>query len=185
MTGSKWFIVETTSTKEKASCLVLERLGYSETFFPKRWVDGRPKGKKARAKSNKPNWVERAWVSGYVFVCAEHIAVHRINGSHGKLHMRIVSPGGVPYEVSDEDMAQMQDVPQRVKALVEEARQAEIDAWKRVQPQVGKLAKLVAGPFAGHEGIVREIEGDTLQIEVGAFPVTARAKDAQRVDVNA
>ena len=82
-------------------------------------------------------------------------------------------------------MARMQDVPQRVKSLIDDAMRAEREAWERVRPQVGKLAKLVAGPFAGHEGVVKHIEGDALQIVVGAFPVTARVQDAQRVDVNA
>lgn len=182
MTGSTWMIVECTSTKERASCMVLERLGYEETFYPKRWVDQRPRGKKARAKSNKPNWVERAWVPGYLFLCAESVAVHRINGSHGKLHMRILSPGGVPYEVSDEDMARMQDVPERVKALIEDAKAAEREAWERVRPQVGKLAKLVAGPFVDQKGMVQYIDGDDLKIAVGGFIVTARAQDAERVE---
>jgi transcription antitermination factor NusG len=176
-----WYIIEVTSTKEAAACAILRRLGYRETFYPQRKVDARPRGKAKRAASRAPRWAYRAWVPGYVFLCADRIETHRITGSHGRVHMRVLCPGGEPYRVTDEDMARMKDVPKRVRALIDAVRRREREEWERRRPQVGALAKLVSGPLSGSEGVVREITGDQVRLEVGPLVVTAQATDAERV----
>lgn len=182
----EWFIIEVTSTKEDAACLVLERLGYDETFYPTKRVDLRKRFSKSR--TNGPVWGRRAWVPGYVFVRSEKISVYWINRTHGHLSMRVLSPGGDPYRVSDEDMARMADVPKRVAALIEDVKRKEREEWERVRPEVGRLARLISGPLEGQVGIVVHLEPEDdptrATIDLGGFlgKVSVDPATAQKVD---
>jgi len=66
-----WHIIQCPSGKERETEAILARLGYEDTFYPKRTVDARPRGKALRGKHAGPNTVQRAWVTGYVFVDPE------------------------------------------------------------------------------------------------------------------
>lgn len=177
-TGCDWHIIEVTSTYESAACAILDWLGYPETFYPQRKVVNRPR---RRATRPGPRYRYRAWVPGYVFLCAEHVACHIINGQHGRVHMRVLSPGGVPYRLTDEDMARMADVPQRVQALVDEARAREAAERAARRPVEGEPARIISGPFAGATGVVEAISGGVVQVLVGAVPVRAEIDRAERI----
>ena len=176
-----WRIIQCTSGKEDASEAILARLGYPETFHPRRRVDLRPRSKARRSAHQGPIWGYRAWVPGYTFVRCEAIACHRVTGPHGRIHLRVLAPGGVPYTVTDQQMAQMRDVPKRVKELIEEAKQAEREAWERVRPRVGHKGKVMTGPFEGEECLVLALTPLEAKVQVGAMRLTCPAMDVQRL----
>ena len=176
-----WWIIECTSTKEQASCEVLQRLGYEETFYPQKRVNNLPKAKRARAASKAPRYVWRAWVPGYVFACAERITPHIINKTHGRLSLRVLSPGGIPYEVTDEDMARMADVPKRVRDLIEDVKRQEREAWLAKRPEIGKPAVITVGALQGQSGPVTDRREGEVQVEVGPIKAWVREEYAEKV----
>lgn len=178
-----WHIIQCPSGKERDTEAILARLGYEDTFYPKRTVDARPRGKALRGKHQGPNTVQRAWVTGYVFVDAGFIECHRINRTHGKITLRVLSPGGVPYKVTDEQMARMRDVPQRVKDLIDQVRREERAAWEAKRPMMGQPAIVVDGTFKDKQGEVVHMQGDTVKLDLGMFLglVTIPAMQVERV----
>lgn len=186
-----WWIVSVSSGKEAPACAALARKGYPDAWYPKRKIDTRPRSKTARVKAARqragmpappPRYIERAWVPGYVFVDAPAIECHRINGMHGRLHMRVLSPGGEPYRLEDADMARMRDVPKRVREMVHAVAAAERAARAQVEPREGEPAKIVEGPFSGVSGPVTAMRGDEVRIEgAGSLPVWVPKEYAERV----
>ena len=185
-----WHIVQCTSGKESASCAIMGRkFRLRETWYPYERVDNRPKKKINRSKVSKaPRYVDRAIVHGYLFVHSEErLPCHLINGTHGRLWLRVLSPGGVPYIVPDRQMAAMAKVPDRVKALIEEvealersAREAEEAARALVEPIEGMPAKIVQGPFEGVTGTVTAKRRGEVQIDA-AVPLWVPETYAERV----
>lgn len=195
MTGKTWYIIGCPSLKEVAAEAILHRLGYEETFYPKRWVDARPRGKAKRSTDDKKNRVQRAWVPGYVFLCSSHIEAWRITGTHGKVSLRVLAPGGVPYTVTDKDMALMKDVPSRIKDLAAAAEAAERAARLAKRPVVEERAQIKEGPFSGRSGLAisiftkidagKSVEMVEIEIEtdIGSMPVRVPVAYAERVAV--
>lgn len=177
-----WHIIQVKGGMEDNAEARLEALGYPETFCPRKDVDLRPRGKIARARGAKPKWGKRPYVAGYVFVCTPDIRAHVINEDrHGRLWMRVLSPGGVPYVVTDKQMARMRDVPERIKQLVDEVKRQELEARAARRPQVGGKAQIIEGPFAGMPGTVHSITGDSVTITIGSQPVTTTMDNAEKV----
>lgn len=180
-----WYIIECTSTKEQAACDILERMGYDETFFPRRKMNVRPRGKMARASRKGPVWEYRAWVYGYVFVCCHpaDIEPYKINTVHehrDKIRLRVVAPGGVPYQITDEDMARMKDVPARVQNLIQDAKAKERAEWEAKRPVVGVRAIITGGSFSGQFGTVMDVTDGMVKIDLGLVPVKVPEQMAER-----
>lgn len=174
-----WCIVQVTSGREEAAGAILDRLGYPGAWYPTRKVQATSRLRQKRA-TTAPRYVQRAWVPGYLFLPTTTPEHHVINGTHGRLWMRLITPGGEVYRVQDRDMARMQDVPKRVQELVDEARRKEQEAWQAVCPEVGKRAKLVSGPFMGAQGVVISITDGEVVLDCGV-PIRAPLENAQKV----
>lgn len=176
-----WRLVTCPGGKEAAAVQILARLGYPETFYPVRLVDARPRSKRARATCAAPRRIERAWVPGYVFVRCRSIDMFRVCRVHGRIPLRVIAPRGVPYRVTDAEMADMAQVPDRVRHLVEAAKAAEAAAWVARQPVVGREARITRGPFIGRQGVVVCVEGDACTLDLG-LPITVPLMWAERPD---
>ncbi len=169
-----WHILEVTSTKESAVCQILQnRLGAVETFFPQRRVQIRHR--------RGTRYVWRAYVPGYVFARFGDLQLHRVNGTHGRLSMRVMCPGGQPYRVTDEDLADMADVPKRVREAIAAVRAREAAERAAKAPQVGSPATVLDGPLAGLCGPVTAIRGDVVSIEGPTATVAVAAENVERV----
>lgn len=161
-----WRLVTCPGGKEEAAAQILARLGYSETFYPWREVDARPRSKRNRATCTAPRRVRRAWVPGYVFVRCDWLDMFTVCRTHGTVTLRVIAPGGVPYRVTDEQMAHMAQVPDRVRELVEAARAAERAAWEAKRPVVGAPGRVTQGAFRGRVATVSRIEGGKCTLDL-------------------
>lgn len=175
-----WRIVRCTSGQEGRAERYLERMGYPHGWHPirkvriseavyQRLLSGWKRlGKKAT--SRKPDrYRKKPYVHGYVFIPAEKIEPYRINGHHPGFWMEVLCVDGRPYELTDANMAQMKEVPDRVKELVEAAERAAHAAWLAKRPVVGGTAKITSGAFEGKSGQVVSINQGQVQIDVGAL----------------
>ncbi|MEL7282121.1 MAG: transcription termination/antitermination NusG family protein [Pseudomonadota bacterium] len=175
---SNWFIIKVTSGQEGKAERFLERMGYPYGWHPTHKVRMSEAIYQRLLRANKqlPAWAQRKApprykvkpvVTGYVFVPAEEISVHQVNGHHtSQLWMQVLCVNGSPYRVKDEVMAQMKLVPERVQDLLDEARRAEQAAWEAKRPRVGEMARVIDGPFIDHVGPVARMKDGMVLFEV-------------------
>lgn len=180
-----WHILSVTGGKELAACAALARYGYTETWYPTRVIDARPRAKVARSMPGTKRRRTVAHVPGYVFLFlrpGQPLWCHVINGHEGGVFMRVLSPGGVPYEVRDADMARMKQVPDRIRQLVEEVRERERQEAEAKRPRVGQIATVTEpGAFAGWRGTVLEITASGIRLDCDLGRITVPHDGAERV----
>lgn len=175
---SHWQVIRCTSGSEIAALARLARLGYSGGWFPQKQVNALSGAKKRvlrQAKRRgavsqpKPAKKQVPWIPGYVFVPCE-VEIERVR-SHpeSKLWMAALVVNGSTVSISDDDMCSMREIPDRLKARLEEF-EAQIRAEREARrPVVGGKAVVVDGAFAGHDGCVKSIEPAGVKIDVGGL----------------
>lgn len=171
-----WYIVQCPGGQEARAAVVLRRLGYGETFWPTRKV--RLTGVQIKRNAGKQFRVV-PWVPGYVFTCTDRLDVFRIHEAK-PITLHVLSPGGLPYALTDEDMGKMRDYPERIRAKVEEI--AALEAAERAArlPRLGEPAKIVEGPLSGHSGAVVGKRKGEWCVNLGALEAWVRAEWVER-----
>lgn len=178
-TYKPWHIIRCSSGQEGRAERYLERMGYPNGWHPtekvrlseaiyQRMVQAAKK-LPAWAQSRKPSrYKVKTTVTGYVFLPADHVIVHQINGHHPNVWMEVLCVNGEPYRMSDDQMAQMRETPDRVRDIVNAAEAAKLAAWEAMRPAVGAMGRIVRGSFEGNQGPVVSIGAGEVKIDIGA-----------------
>lgn len=176
-----WHIIRCTSGQEGRAERYLERMGYPHGWHPtekvrlsesvyqricqaaKRtgmWVKGKP----------PKRYKVRPFVHGYVFLPSDTVDIDRIKRNPFGAWMEVLVINDEPYRLTDAKMADMKQVPERVKALLDDAERKEREAWEAKRPVVGEAAKVLGGAFEGHIASVVSISNGEVTFDgVGPF----------------
>lgn len=173
-----WFIIRCTSGQEGKAERYLERMGYPHAWHPKqkRRLSEAVYQRLLRAAKKLPNWARSKppsrhkvipYVYGYVFLPTDDIEPHRINGHHSpQVWMEVLCVNGNPYRLRDEDMTRMRDIPDTLKALIDEAERKAYEEWQAKRPVIGGRAKVISGIFEGYEAVVTEIRAGEVVMDL-------------------
>lgn len=182
-----WHIIRCVSGQEGKAERYLERLGYPHGWHPTEKVRLSESVFQRMARAAKGKLPKRyrvkPFVTGYVFIPADAIDVDKIKRNVFGAWLDPLIVNGAPYRVTESIMAEMKQVPDRVRELLDEAEQAKRAEWEAKRPVVGGKAKVIAGPFEGHVVDVVSISSGRLVCDVGGLPggVMMREEMLERV----
>lgn len=154
-TSPSWFVFQTPPQREVSAKAWLERRGV-EAWYPSetRWRRI-PRGKRQKAP------YEARLVPRYIFARFTGYPAWDVVQSCRWLS-RVVGVNGEPMPVTDDVMAQMEQVPERLEVI----RQREIDK-RTLRP--GDKAKVASGPFEGWVVEVQQIHAGIASFIVPLF----------------
>lgn len=138
-----WYILTTPPQREKRAEVWLERIGMSTSWMPTttRHKPNRRGGRTAYQHKVAP---------GYLFAMFEREPIWDVLFMQGKGRVSgVVSKGSEPCAITEETLAKMQQVPQRIEQERQAAADAERAARLANMPEVGGNAVLEVGPLSG------------------------------------
>ena len=153
-----WLIVRCMSSKEQRGMLDLGRHIVADMHCPA------VRAQNKASPGKRYTW--RALVPGYIFVdWGSKDPVRLVDicrmlteaNLSGGTFLKVLSPGGTPYAVTDDEMAQMRDMPDRLRKLAEDAEAAEKAAREARRPRVGEPARIMEGVMTGRTVVVTRV----------------------------
>lgn len=178
-------MVECTRGRERVCVARLDLFRYFGGWYPTKKVDTRPAAQKRKANPRKkPRHRVIALVPGYIFLKADDPLALRdvLEAYTGTLWMRLLIIGGTPVALTDDDMAQMKQVPRRVAQLVEDVKRRQREEWEAKRPKIGMPAKITDGALSGASGVVKDIRNGTVRLDLALMGfVTVPEEKAERV----
>ncbi|MCY4471238.1 MAG: transcription termination/antitermination protein NusG [Kistimonas sp.] len=159
--AKRWYIVQTSSGKEKAAMLHLQRRAEmdDEDWFGEILV---PAEEIVEVKGGQKRRSERKLYPGYVLVQMEmnDASWHAVKGTPGVLGF----VGGKPEQPQPLRQKEADDVLQQVREGADQPR-------PKTKFEAGELVRVIEGPFVDFTGTVEEVnyEKNSLQVAVRIF----------------
>lgn len=179
--NEQWYIVRCMSGQEGKAERILERLGYPYGWHPTESVRVSPRiyqralsawkvarGGKTGSKAEMPKKFRvKPLIHGYVLLPAVAIDVIRIKNNPFSLWLEVLCVGDAPYTIPQKQMAQMRQMPDRLREVFEEAERIAEQARIEALPVIGQEAIVTAGALQGYKGQVAAMEGSRVEIDFG------------------
>jgi transcription antitermination factor NusG len=109
------------------------------------------------------------YIPGYIFV-PHKVEIHRVK-SHpeARLWMAALVINGKAVTISDDDMCKMRDIPDTLKARLEQIEEQIRKEREAKRPVLGGLATIVDGVMAGQRGTVIGLQRGEVKIDTGGI----------------
>lgn len=171
-----WYIVTTGRQRREmvAASAWLVANGAEECWFPED-IERRSIRRGHRVFREK---VEIPVVPGVLFMLTERAPAWDVIADRKRLSpMRI---GERPVTVTEDVLAGMQKVPERIASLREAALEAERLAWEAKKPNEGEAAVFTEGPLKGMTAMVTQIVGSEVVVMIDGLRVKAQITSMER-----
>lgn len=169
-----WQVMRCTSGQEAATAARMARLGYPGGWWPTREAKAHSGAKQRALKAAKkrgafvpPEKKMVPFIPGYVFV-PHTLDIDRARSPSGaKVWMAVLVVNGYAVSIPDDEMCQMRDIPQRLRARLDEIEAQMRHEREAKRPSIGQSAIVVAGVFEGQKGKVQKVDGGKVTLDVG------------------